>query len=150
MEKSNYQKFLLMLSISFVVMYAVMFFNVDKADHIYLSITRVYMALLMVSPMAVIMLLLMGKMYPNRKLNLIIHGSALVVFVLSLLFLRTQVGVSDRQYMKAMIPHHSSAILTSKHASIEDPEVKELSRQIIESQEEEIAQMKEVLNRLDF
>lgn len=150
MEKSNYQKFMLMLSISFVVMYAVMFFNVDQFDHIYLSLTRVYMALLMVTPMAVMMLMLMGKMYPNKKLNLIIHSTAVVVFVLSLLFLRTQVGVSDRQYMKAMIPHHSSAILTSKNASLEDDEVIELSKQIIESQEKEIAQMKEVLKRLEF
>lgn len=150
MEKNNYQKFLLMLSISFVVMYAVMFLNVDRFDHIYLSITRVYMALLMVSAMAVLMLALMSKMYPNKKLNRIIHGSAVVVFVLSLLFLRTQVGVGDRQYMKAMIPHHSSAILTSKNASIEDPEVKDFSKQIIETQKTEITQMEEALKRLDF
>lgn len=150
MEKSNYQKFLLMLSISFVIMYAVMFFNVDRFDHIYLSLTRVYMTLLMVSPMAVMMLLLMGKMYVNKKLNLMIHSSAVLVFILSLLFLRTQVGISDRQYMKAMIPHHSSAILTSKNASLEDDEVIELSKQIIKSQEKEIAQMKEALKRLDI
>lgn len=150
MDKKNYQKFLLMLCISFVVMYAVMFFNVDKIEHIYISLTRAYMALLMVSSMAIIMLLLMGKMYPNKKLNLMIHASAVVVFVLSFLFLRTQVGISDRQYMKAMIPHHSSAILTSKNASIQDPEVKDLSKQIIDSQEKEISQMKEALRRLDF
>lgn len=150
MEKSNYQKFLLMLSISFVIMYAVMFFNVDRFDHIYLSLTRVYMTLLMVSPMAVMMLLLMGKMYVNKKLNLMIHSSAVLVFILSLLFLRTQVGISDSQYMKAMIPHHSSAILTSKNASLEDDEVIELSKQIIKSQEKEIAQMKEALKRLDI
>jgi uncharacterized protein (DUF305 family) len=131
-------------------MYAVMFFNVDKIEHIYISLTRAYMALLMVSSMAIIMLLLMGKMYPNKKLNLMIHASAVVVFVLSFLFLRTQVGISDRQYMKAMIPHHSSAILTSKNASIQDPEVKDLSKQIIDSQEKEISQMKEALRRLDF
>jgi uncharacterized protein (DUF305 family) len=131
-------------------MYAVMFFNVDKIEHIYISLTRAYMALLMVSSMAIIMLLLMGKMYPNKKLNLMIHASAVVVFVLSFLFLRTQVGISDRQYMKAMIPHHSTAILTSKNASIQDPEVKDLSKQIIDSQEKEISQMKEALRRLDF
>lgn len=150
MEKSNYRKFLLMLCISFVIMYIVMFLNVDKFDHIYLSLTRIYMALLMVSSMAVLMLSLMGKMYPNKKLNSLIYSSAIAVFVLTLLFLRTQVGVGDRQYMKAMIPHHSSAILTSKNASIQDPEVKELSKQIIDSQEKEISQMKEALKRLDF
>lgn len=150
MEKKNYQKFLLMLCLSFVIMYIVMFLNVDKFDHIYFSLTRVYMALLMVSPMALMMLSFMGKMYANKKLNSIIYGSAIFVFFLSLLFLRTQVGIGDRQYMKAMIPHHSSAILTSKNASIHDPEVKDLSRQIIDSQEKEISQMKDALRRLDF
>jgi len=148
MEKSNYRKMALMLSISFVIMYSVMYLNVDQLDHIYLSITRVYMTLLMVTPMAVMMLLMMGKMYANKKLNLIIHGTAVTVFVISLVFLRTQVGVGDRQYMKAMIPHHSSAIMVSKNASIEDGETKELSRQIIDSQKEEIASMKEALKRL--
>lgn len=150
MEKKNYQKFLLMLCISFVVMYAVMFFNVDKLEHIYISLTRVYMALLMVSSMAIIMLLLMGKMYTNKKLNLIIHSTCAMVFILSFLFLRIQFGIGNRQYMKAMIPHHSSAILTSKHASIQDAEVKDLSKQIIDSQEKEISQMKQALKRLDF
>lgn len=150
MEKKNYQKFLIMLCLSFVIMYIVMFLNVDKFDHIYFSLTRVYMALLMVSPMALMMLGFMGKMYANKKLNSIIYGSAIFVFFLSLLFLRTQVGIGDRQYMKAMIPHHSSAILTSKNASIHDPEVKDLSRQIIDSQEKEISQMKDALRRLDF
>lgn len=129
-------------------MYAVMFFNVDKVDHVYLSTTRLYMSLLMVTPMALLMLTLMPKMYPNKKANTAIILSSVVIFILSLTFLRTQTPIADRQYMKAMIPHHSSAILTSKHADIKDPEVKELAEKIIKSQEEEIAQMKAILNRM--
>ncbi len=113
-----------MLAISFIIMYTVMFLNVDEANHIYLSLTRTYMSLLMVSPMALIMLLMMGKMYPDKKLNGIIVVASIVVFVTSLSLLRTQIPVSDVQYMKAMIPHHSSAIMTSKNANIKDPEVK--------------------------
>ena len=85
--------------------------------------------------MALIMLLIMGKMYPDKKLNGIIIVASIVVFVTTLSLLRTQTPVSDVQYMKAMIPHHSSAIMTSKNANIKDPEVKKLSEGIIASQE---------------
>src|SRR5690606_341481 len=103
---------------------------------------RTYMSVLMVSAMAIIMLPMMGNMYPNRKLNKIILVSAIVVFIAVFTCLRQQAFVGDIQYMKGMIPHHSSAIMTSKNADIKDPEVKKLSEQIIKSQEEEIAQMK--------
>lgn len=91
----------------------------------------------------------MGKMYPNKKLNMIIAAAGIIIFITTLIFLRHQTFISDRQYMKAMIPHHSSAILPSKNAAIKDPEVKELSEQIIKSQEEEIAKMKAKLEELD-
>ena len=126
-----------------------MFLNVDEASHIYLSTTRTYMALLMVLPMAVVMMLMMGRMYPNKKVNTIIILGSIILFGLILAGLRTQTPVGDAQYMKAMIPHHSSAIMVSKNADIKDPEVKKLSEQIIKSQEEEIAQMKGMLERMD-
>lgn len=144
-----YKKFIIMLSISFVIMYAVMFLNVYSFDHIYLSATRFYMTLLMVTPMAVVMLLMMKKMYPNKAYNSIIIASSIGVFILSLWFLRSQVFIKDEGYMKAMIPHHSSAILTSKNAEISDPEVRKLADEIIKSQEEEIAEMKALLEKLD-
>ncbi|RZK70365.1 MAG: DUF305 domain-containing protein [Pedobacter sp.] len=146
---SPYKKFFLMLTISFILMYGIMFLNVDEANHIYLSITRTYMSILMMSAMAVVMLPMMGKMYPNKRLNKIILASAVVVFIAVLTFLRQQTFVGDIQYMKGMIPHHSSAIMTSKNANIKDPEVKKLSEQIIKSQEEEIAQMKAKLKELE-
>lgn len=137
-----------MLLISFIVMYTVMFLNVEQTDHVYLSTNRFYMALLMVAPMAVVMLALMGKMYPNQKLNIgIITGSTLT-FIIVLVLLRQQAFIGDKAYLKAMIPHHSSAILNSKQANIKDPEVKKLAEQIIQSQEEEIAEMKGILERM--
>lgn len=148
MQTHPYRKFFGMLVISFVIMYAVMFLNVDQASHVYLSLTRFYMALLMVTPMAVVMLIFMRKMYQNKKWNGFIFLGSVGIFILSLAFLRSQAFIGDRQYMQAMIPHHSSAILTSKHASIKDPEVKKLSESIIESQEREIEQMKKVLSRM--
>ena len=145
----NYKKMPLMLGMSFIIMYGIMFLNVDDSSHIFLSLTRLYMALLMVAPMAVIMILLMPMMYKNRKKNTAIIVGAIIVFSFSLFFLRAQTFISDEQYMRAMIPHHSSAILTSKNADIKDPEVKKLSEQIIKSQEEEIKQMKSMLKRIE-
>jgi uncharacterized protein (DUF305 family) len=149
MQRMSYSKFSVMMLISFIVMYGVMFLNVDDGGHVYLSLTRTYMSLLMVSPMAIMKLLMMGKMYPNKKVNTTIIIGAVAIFGLALTGLRTQTPVDDIQYMKAMIPHHSSAIMTSKNANISDPAVKELSQRIINSQEKEIAEMKAMLKRLE-
>ena len=148
MQSMSYKKFSLMLVISFITMYSVMFLNVDEANHIYLSTTRTYMALLMVSPMAVVMMLMMGKMFPDKKINTAIILASIVLFALVLTGLRTQTPIGDVQYMKAMIPHHSSAIMVSKNANFKDPEVKKLSEGIIASQEKEIAEMKVILERM--
>ncbi len=143
-----YAVLLLQLAISFLLMYGVMFLNMDSIDHYHTSFTRIYMALLMITPMAVLMVLFMGNMYPFKKTNMAIVLSALIVFVASLFILRTQTPTADVQYMKAMIPHHSSAILTSKHAAISDPEVRRLADSIIASQEREIRQMEKILQRM--
>ena len=133
---------MLTMIISFFIMYLVMFLNITELNHYYTSTTRIYMAILMVAPMAVVMILMMGKMYPNKKMNAGIIVASIAVFILTLAALRSQTPINDVQYMKAMIPHHSSAILTSKKANIQDPEVKKLSEEIIKAQEEEIAEMK--------
>ncbi len=149
MEKGNYKTFILMLILSFFMMYAVMYLNVDQLDHIYLNITRLYMTLLMVSLMALLMLGVMKMMYKNKKLNTIIVLSSIAVFTLALIGVRTQTPIGDVQYMKGMIPHHSIAIMTSKHADLKDPEVKKLAQSIIDAQEKEIAEMKRILARMD-
>lgn len=149
MQGMGYKKFTVMMIISFLIMYTVMFLNIDKLAHYHTSATRIYMTILMVAPMAVVMLLMMGKMYPNKKLNTIIIVAAVIVFALTLTGLRTQTPIGDVQYMKAMIPHHSSAIMVSKHANIKDPEVRRLADSIIASQEREIAQMEAMIDRLN-
>lgn len=148
MPAMSYKKFTVMMLISFVIMYTVMFLNMDSISHYHTSFTRVYMALLMVASMAVVMMLMMGQMYPNKKLNTSIIIGSVVLFAVILTALRTQTPVGDAQYMKAMIPHHSSAIMVSKHADIKDPEVKKLSEGIIASQEREIAEMNAILERM--
>jgi len=149
MKKGNYKKFGLMMLVSFIIMYAVMFLNVDQFDHIMLSYTRHYMTLLMIAPMAISMMLFMWDMYENKKWNYAILATAIVVFSLSLTGLRSQTPIKDVQYMKAMIPHHSSAIMVSQGATFEDAEVEKLAKEIIEAQKREIAQMKKIIYRLE-
>ncbi len=148
-KSSPYIKFLFMMLVSFMMMYGIMFLNVAEIDHILLSTTRTYMSLLMVAPMAISMMLFMWGMYENKRLNTVIISGAAIVFIVVLTALRTQTPIKDIQYMKAMIPHHSSAIMVSENATFEDPETAELAKQIIEAQEKEIAQMKRIIERLE-
>jgi len=137
-----------MLGTSLVAMYAVMYLNVYEWDHVYFSLTRVYMALLMMVPMALLMMGFMWSMYPDKQRNALIMGGSLVAFVVVLIMVRSQTFVGDTLWMKAMIPHHSIAIMVSKRADIKDPEVRQLADSIIAAQEREIGQMKRMLARL--
>ena len=146
---NNYANFMLMLALSFVAMYITMYLNTYELDHIYFSLTRFYMSCLGIAAMAVIMLSLMRKMYKNRKKNISIYLGSLALFVTALVLVRSQRPViGDVLWMKAMIPHHSIAILTSEQANIEDPEVKKLAEDIIKAQRKEIGQMKAMIERL--
>ena len=146
--QNHYTKFVLMLLGSFIAMYVTMYFNTYEMDHIYFSLTRFYMACLGISAMAVIMLLFMLNMYRNKKKNIAIFLGSLILFISALTLVRTQTPIGDVLYMKAMIPHHSIAILTSKRADIKDPEVRKLADNIIKAQEKEIAEMKAYIKRL--
>lgn len=149
MKNKSYQKFALMMAVSFVIMYGVMFLNADVFDHVMLSTTRTYMTLLMISAMAVTMMLFMWGMYENKKANYVIIASAIVIFVSTLTMLRNQTLIEDVQWMKAMIPHHSSAIMVSQKAHLKDPEAQQLAREIIKAQKKEIAQMKAMIERIE-
>ncbi len=149
MEKSDYTRFFLMLGLSFVAMYITMYLNTYEWDHVWFSLTRFYMVCLGIAAMAVIMLSLMLKMYKNKKKNISIYIGSLILFLGALGLVRDQKStVGDVLWMKAMIPHHSIAILTSERADIQDPEVKKLAEEIIKAQRKEIAEMKQMIDRL--
>lgn len=149
-SQNNYTKFILMLALSFVAMYITMYLNTYKIDHVYFSLTRFYMTCLGISAMAVIMFTVMRKMYHNKKKNMAILVGSLVLFVGALGLVRVQKPIiGDVLYMEGMIPHHSIAILTSERADIKDPEVRELADGIIKAQKKEIAEMKEMIKRLE-
>jgi hypothetical protein len=130
-------------------MYAVMYLNVDQLDHIYTAQSRTYMTILMIAPMAISMMLFMWGMYKDKRLNYLILGGAVLIGVFTFYILREQTFVDDKAWMRAMIPHHSSAIMVSQSAKLKDPEAIELAKEIIEAQKREIAQMKKMLYRLE-
>lgn len=131
--KNSYGRFAAMIATSTLVMYGLMYLNTYAPAHVTFSETRVYMALYMGAAMAVIMLSFMLGMYAKRGVNMAIYGIAALVFAGSLFLLRSQVTVDDTSWMRAMIPHHSIAILTSERANFSDPRVADLAQQIIEA-----------------
>lgn len=148
-RKNNYTKFVVMLACSFIAMYITMYLNTYSIDHVYFSLTRFYMTCLGIAAMALIMFFTMRKMYQNKKKNIAIILGSIILFVSALGLVRAQSPIiGDVLWMKAMIPHHSIAILTSERAAIKDPEVKKLANEIIEAQKREIEEMKSMIKRL--
>lgn len=149
-KKMNpYVKFTLMILTSTVVMYIMMYFNTYEWDHVYFSETRAYMALYMGAGMAVIMLAFMSNMYKKTKVNLMIYGLSVLLFAVGIWGVRSQATVDQVDWMQAMIPHHSIAILTSSRADIKDPRVRQLADDIIEAQEREIKEMQALIEELE-
>ena len=145
----TYRRFAGMIAASTVIMYGLMYLNTWQWSHVHFSETRLYMALLMGATMAVVMLGFMWSMYRERAVNLAIVGGAVIVFAGSLWLVRSQAPVGDGSYMRAMIPHHSIAILTSERANIRDPRVRELADGIIEAQRREIDEMEALIADLE-
>lgn len=146
---NNYARFGAMIATSTLVMFGLMYLNTYALDHIFFSETRAYMALVMGASMAIVMLAFMLGMYQKRGVNLAIFLGSAVVFAGALWLVRSQQTVDQVSYMKAMIPHHSIAIMTSERATIRDPRVRELADGIIQTQREEIAEMKQLIEELE-
>ena len=146
---SNYLRFMAMIGTSTFVMFLLMYANTYTADHIFFSETRFWMAFVMGAAMMVVMLLFMWSMYRNSTKNFVILAIAAIVFALALWLVRSQQTIDDVEYMKAMIPHHSIAIMTSERAHIRDPRTRELARDIIVAQRREIAEMKYLIEDIE-
>jgi FlaA1/EpsC-like NDP-sugar epimerase len=146
-QQRNYLKFLAMIGTSIIVMYLLTYLNsYDILAHARFSETRVFMALLMGGAMMAIMLSFMLGMYKNTRANVAIFIGAAALMILSVWLVRSQITVDDVDYMEAMIPHHSIAILTSERSGIDDIRVRELADEIIEAQRREIAEMDWLIN----
>jgi hypothetical protein len=148
-HRGSYARFAAMIAASTVIMFGLMYSLVFRTSDVWFSNTRFFMALYMGAMMAIVMLSFMLRMYRNRRVNAAIFVAAAAVFVAGLYLARSQRTVGDVAYMKAMIPHHSIAVLTSSRARIADPRVRRLADGIIESQNREIKEMEALIRDLD-
>ena len=144
---SHYRMLAINLTVSAVIMYLVMFAMIDTLGEFYNNLNMFYMTLMMVAPMGALMLLMMGSMYRNTRLNLILYALFAALFALGTVGTRAQAGIGNVQFLRSMIPHHSGAILMCREASISDPEIIALCGNIQQSQRSEIEQMKRILER---
>jgi peptidoglycan biosynthesis protein MviN/MurJ (putative lipid II flippase) len=148
MNENHYGKLLVMAILSFISMYILMYAMVNVFGNVFNSFNQFYMAGLMTAPMIVIELLLMGSMYKDKRKNAILIAISVILGVLFFLFIRQQTAITDKQFLRSMIPHHAGAILMCEQSPISDAEIKELCQSIIASQQSEIDQMKAILDRL--
>jgi uncharacterized protein (DUF305 family) len=145
----HYLHLAIMLGLSFVAMYALMYAMVDRFDNVIMNVNQAYMAALMTAPMAIIELVVMRSMYSSTRLNLLIGAGGVVVLMVSWLAIRGQVGIGDTQFLRSMIPHHGGAVLMCEEAPLRDEEIRRLCSEITASQQAEIARMKAMLARLE-
>lgn len=141
----SYGRFALTITVSTLVMFGLMYLNSYAIDHVFFSQTRMWMALVMGAAMAALMLVFMWGMYPNKSANIAILAASAVIFAAALWLVRSQALVGDVDYMEAMIPHHSIAVMTSERAHIRDARVRKLADGILRTQLREIAEMKSLI-----
>ena len=145
MHRDAYYRLAGMTALTFISMYILMYAMVNSFENVFNSVNQVYMAGLMTAPMILIELFLMGNMYPLKKINMVILITAAVIGSIFFLMIRQQTLVTDRQFLRSMIPHHAGAILMCEHAALQSTEIKGLCKSIIESQNAEISRMKTLL-----
>jgi uncharacterized protein (DUF305 family) len=147
--ENHYGRLVLMVALSFVSMYVLMYAMVNAFENVYMNVNQVYMAGLMAAPMAAIELALMGSMYRDKTRNAVIMAASLAALVTFWVLIRQQTVVTDKQFLRSMIPHHAGAILMCEEARIQDQDIKQLCKAIVSSQQSEIDQMKAKLRALD-
>src|SRR5688572_17264160 len=131
-----------MAALSFISMYILMYAMVNTIDNVFNNLNQFYMAVLMTAPMVLIELFVMRSMYQDKRLNTLIIAGSILAGLVFFLLIRYQTAISDKQFLRSMIPHHGGAILMCEHAAIQDAEIQGLCQNILSSQQSEIDQMK--------
>lgn len=144
-----YWLLLTMAALHFAAMYLLMYSMVNSGADVYPNLNQFFMAGTMTAPMLLLELALMRSMYRHRQLNAAVMVASLVLLAGFFLAIRLQTGVGDRQFLKSMIPHHSGAILMCREADLGDAEIRALCESIAEGQQQEIDQMRAILQRLN-
>ena len=133
---------------SFVIQYFVMspIMVINRAD-ITNHLGKVYLSMTMALSMIFLEVMMHDHQYNVLSLNTYVILAAL--FVLFVYLYRNQVAVNDKQYLEGMIEHHSMALLTSQEIlkKTDDYNVSKLAKNIIQTQEDEIKIMRDLLAR---
>jgi hypothetical protein len=146
--ENSYKKLFIAVGINAIIMFFLTYVMIANTSHFLVNINKIYMALIMAAPMVIVMLLVMRSMFMNKRLNAILIASFAAITLVLFFLIRVQVPVGNIEFLRSMIPHHSSAILMCEQATITDPEIKQLCDQIVQSQQEEIHQMEAILQRM--
>jgi hypothetical protein len=144
MYKNELIKFIIMVIIG--VLFNPMNILAYRFNDLYLSLTLFYGGLLMASNMIWAHEIIHYLNTNHINIKVFICGIILSIFI-SIILLRKQLFVNDRQWLKRMISHHSTAITTSKNINkiTKNKKIKDLSNEIINTQEYEIKLMKSLL-----
>lgn len=145
--RDQYVKLGISLAVSLVVMFVLSMSMVRTIEHFQINPSNFYMALIMVAAMGVVMLIVMWAMFKDKRLNYVLLAGFVTLFVAAFWMGRSEAFVGDEGFLRSMIPHHSRAILVCQESDLTDPEVIELCEQIVSSQQQEITQMQNILER---
>lgn len=145
----SWGRLLLMAALHFALMYALMYAMVDRFENVLPNLNQAYMAGIMTSPMLVLEILIMGGMYANKRALIVLGLASAVVFLAAFIAIRQQTAIDDREFLRSMIPHHAGAILMCEQASIQDAQIRDLCDRILASQQAEITEMKQILERIE-
>jgi uncharacterized protein (DUF305 family) len=145
----HWNRLLLMGAIHFVLMFILMYAMVDRVENAVPNLNQAYMAAIMTCPMLILEIWLMGSMYENKRALWAILAGSVLVFGAAFMFIRQQTAIGDKEFLRSMIPHHAAAVLMCEQAPVEDAQIQDLCQRILNSQQAEIEEMKEILERLD-
>lgn len=141
-----YRSLAIWFPVHVALMYVLMFAMIDSIGNFWNNSNMFYMAVLMAAPMTALMVLTMPHMYTDRVKTWGTVGAVTLIAVLAFAGIRGQWAVGDHQFLRAMVPHHAGAILMCREATLTDPRVVTLCREIEAGQASEIDLMTRILN----
>jgi hypothetical protein len=147
MRERPYMRLAVVLIGSFVVVLGVGHALTERAEHIHVSADHLYLALMAIAPIGILLLFLLGELFPSKKMNYGLGAAFAVVFVGAFVGARTQAGVSESDFAGAMISHHSHAVTRCGNASLKDPRLIAFCERMTTRNRAEIAELENILGK---
>jgi hypothetical protein len=145
MRERPYMRLAIVLVGALFVLLAVGHALTERVEHIHISADHIYLALMAVAPIGILLLFLLGEVFPSRKMNYGLGAGFAVIFVGAFIGARTQAGVSESDFAGAMITHHSHAVTRCGNASLKDPRLIAFCDRMTTRNRAEIAELQSIL-----